>query len=394
MKTKSMGSLIKRGATFYAMWRHGGKQFCKALRNEHGASITTLPEAEKAKAKLLDLFAKEDKVELLQGIQRRIDNTKAEIESQTPGLSIKAAWSAFAKPSSGRKSCGLATLGNYESRWTQFQTWMESEHPEIKTLAGVKREIARAYLDNLIKRGLSFGTVNEHMALMRYIWKVLSLSDENKLTDNVWTKFPPLQVARESRRELTVDELTLICSKAQGEMKVAFCVGIYTGLRLGDVATLEWSEVDLQRNVIRLVPNKISRRKGQKGLIQIPIHPILRDVLLALPGDKINGHVLPEMAALYLAGRRYALTHRIQAHFADCGIETNKKREQGLRAVVDVGFHSLRHTFVSMCAMGGVPLSVLQSLVGHSSPAMTMHYSHSNRVAEQNAIAALPAIAA
>jgi integrase len=61
--------------------------------------------------------------------------------------------------------------------------------------------------------------------------------------------------------------------------------------------------------------------------------------------------------------------------------------------VVDVGFHSLRHSFISMCAMNNVPLSVVQSLVGHSSPLMTQHYSHSNRLAEQQAIAALPAVA-
>jgi integrase len=175
-------------------------------------------------------------------------------------------------------------------------------------------------------------------------------------------------------------------------MKVAFCVGLYTGLRLGDVATLEWSEIDFKRNIIQLVPNKISLRKGKRGLIQIPIHPVLCNALLALPGEKINGHVLPEMAALYLAGRRYTITNQIQAHFAVCGIETKKKREQGLRAAVDVGFHSLRHSFVSMCAMNNVPLPVVQSMVGHASALMTGHYAHSNRAAEQAAIALLPAM--
>jgi len=93
MKTKSMGSLIKRGATFYAMWRHGGKQFCKALRmnTEHQSPHCRKRKSQKARAHGV-VSPKEG-----QGLKsckhpQRIDNTKAgKIESHTPGLSIKAA---------------------------------------------------------------------------------------------------------------------------------------------------------------------------------------------------------------------------------------------------------------------------------------------------------------
>jgi len=44
--------------------------------------------------------------------------------------------------------------------------------------------------------------------------------------------------------------------------------------------------------------------------------------------------------------------------------------------VVEVGFHSLRHTYVSLHAERGTPQSVVQAIVGHGSPAMTAHYTH------------------
>jgi hypothetical protein len=50
----------------------------------------------------------------------------------------------------------------------------------------------------------------------------------------------------------------------------------------------------------------------------------------------------------------------------------------------------LRHTFVSLCAAGGVPQSVVQSLVGHGSPAMTQHYTHVSTDAARRAVAMLP----
>ena len=42
-----------------------------------------------------------------------------------------------------------------------------------------------------------------------------------------------------------------------------------------------------------------------------------------------------------------------------------KKEYTGKRAVVEVGFHSLRHTFVSLQAESGTPQTVVQAIVGH-----------------------------
>ena len=385
-----MGALLKRGRRYYAKWRCGGKQFCKALRDDLGAPITTLLEAEVAKAKLMEIFAKKDKVKVLRELQNEIDETLAGINNLTPAMPIVQVWAAFASPTSGRKPCEKSSLQAYECLWTQFQIWLEEQHPEVKALNRVDWEVAKEYLDALVERGLSNGTYNQHVSFLRYAFK--TLAEQAKLNENVWLKFKPQTVVRESRRELTIAELTLVCSKAQGEMKVLFCLGLYTGLRLGDCATLKWGEVDLKRGLIRRIPNKIRRKKGMKGLVAIAIHPVLREVLEVIPGSKTEGFVLPSTAKMYLDGRRSALSLRIQEHFQDCGIKTKRERKNGLRRAVEVGFHSLRHTFISMCAMNNVPLAVVQGLVGHSSPLMTEHYSHSNRQAEQEAVAALPAI--
>ena len=88
------------------------------------------------------------------------------------------------------------------------------------------------------------------------------------------------------------------------------------------------------------------------------------------------------------------MSKRIQKHFRNCGIETNEDAENGQRKnrIARVGFHSLRHSFVSLCAASGVPQVAIQELVGHGSPAMTAVYSHSNDEQKASAISALPAI--
>ena len=62
------------------------------------------------------------------------------------------------------------------------------------------------------------------------------------------------------------------------------------------------------------------------------------------------------------------------------------------RRSVLASFHSLRHTFVSLSANAGVPLPVVQSIVGHCSTAMTRHYYHENEAVLRKAVEAIPAI--
>ena len=64
----------------------------------------------------------------------------------------------------------------------------------------------------------------------------------------------------------------------------------------------------------------------------------------------------------------------------------------GKPAVVQVGFHSLRHSFVSLCRAANAPLSVVQSIVGHSAPALTNHYTHTGTDAARLAVDALPSL--
>ena len=124
--------------------------------------------------------------------------------------------------------------------------------------------------------------------------------------------------------------------------------------------------------------------------VTIPIHPSLHAVLAETPQGARRGPVMPQTAATYERDAA-TVTDRAQRVFRSCGIETST-RNGGGRAKVDIGFHSLRHTFVSMSANAGAPLAVVQRLVGHSTPAMTMHYYHGTTDAARAAVNALPAL--
>lgn len=390
MKTTT-GSLITRGSNYYCFWRYRGKAFCRVLRDDAGQPITRKAEAEKAKDRLMEIVAKQSQVEALRAIQHEIDDTQAEIATleaaQNPPLPLAQTWTAFLK-STERNDCGKSSLRQYQCMWDTFQTWMKREHPDTTLLRDVDSKIAQGYLESLNHGRLAPASFNNHLLTLRYIFRVLKA--EARLPENVWDKPKPKTPITESRRELTIDELRKVCEAATGELRVLLAIGIYTGMRLGDCATLRWCEVDLRRRQIQRIPAKLARRKPKA--ITIPIHPVLHDTLAAIPARERGEFVLPATANTYLNGSRSLVTNEIQKHFADCGIRTTRPRENGQRAIVEVGFHSLRHTFISMCREANVPLAVVENLVGHHSVDMTRHYTHTSQLAAANAVSMLPAL--
>jgi integrase len=246
---------------------------------------------------------------------------------------------------------------------------------------------------------LQANSFNKKLQALSLIFRILS--EPARLTGNVWDKIRRKRQVSQSRRELTVEELKRIVDGTSGEMRLLLGIGIYTGLRLGDCSTLRWGEVDLVRRIIRRIPMKTARRKATPVIV--PIHGTLLNMLKQIPRDAKSDYVLPDIAATY-ARDDSAVSKQIQKLFLDNGITTTrkgtgfimvqgedgkqKKQYTGKRAVVEVGFHSLRHTFVSLCRGADAPLSVVESIVGHSSPAMTQHYSHTGETALRDAVSA------
>jgi integrase len=144
-------------------------------------------------------------------------------------------------------------------------------------------------------------------------------------------------------------------------------IALYTGLRFKDVCFLKWSNVDFKKNLIELKPAKTERFSRK---VQIPIHPALKRELGKI--KQTSDHVLPHMAENY---------HKrgFQAEFAE--ILSKAKVKDSSKG--NVGFHSLRHTFVTILEESGAARHASQKLVGHGSPVMTETYSHDLKTATE-----------
>ncbi len=402
---------------FWLAYTVNGKRVRQALKGDDGNPITDRNTAEAARKRILAPYQTGNKADTLRAVVARLTDAETEykraVADADPPLRIKEVWKAYTD-NPERPDSGEGTLAQYHGHWNRFTVWLATVHPDAENLDSITPTIAGEYASNLSSSGLSSNRFNKHVSFLKLLFRVLA--DLARIPRNPFEKIKPKTLRTHSRRELTIEELRLILDRATGDLALLLYLGASTGLRLGDCATLTWGDVDLARGIIRRIPNKTARKKGKPVLVGIP--HILHECLSAIPRTARTGYVLPVMAERYQRDPTL-LTNSVKAHVLDCGIDVHapgtgeriKRKPDGIperdettgkvivedtekSAVVDVGFHSLRHTWVSMHAAKGTPQSVIQASVGHSNPSMTAHYTHVSEDTARHVALALPSLTA
>lgn len=403
-RRQQSGFVFKRkGSPFwYARWWVKGKEHVESTKQK------TKPEAEAEKDRLVALskgeYSIENAFKILLDTLAGVENVE-EREKLRRGLAKRLAsgaheklalddgWQAWLDNPNKKRTPKDRTLLGYEGIWKRFTLWAEGKGLEF--FHEVDRAHAEEYAGHFWKSHVSPSTFNAHMKLLTHVFKVL----ENKasLTENVWSGITRKdRTTDQGRRNLSEDELRTLLDRAPGNLRLMFALGLFTGLRLGDVVNLRWDEVDHDRfkreakpGFIVVKPAKTSRT-GK--VVQLPVHPALRQLLTTNRTTTSGEFLFPRERALY-AQNAGNITSQIQEFFESCGIQTTEQSENGerRRAIVRVGFHSLRHSFVSMCAKAGTPMHVVQKLVGHGSPLLTSDvYTHLDDEQKRLAVAPLP----
>jgi integrase len=301
---------------------------------------------------------------------------------------IADAWGEWRK---GVKKTTEITIAGYEAVWKRFKLWLEAHRQSYQHLGQIATADAKSYSQDLWASRITVTTYKLHLSFLCRVWR--ELKNEGGLLENVWSDLVKEQMDKEavSRSVLTADQLATVIQKATGELRDMIRVGLFTGLRLKDVALLDASKFDKAAGKLSLIPFK-TRRKGEKARVEIPIRNEGLIKLLNKPSE--NGFYFPEMAAKYKA-MPSDVSRIIQDHLEACGIRTKEpltEDSRRKRAAVRFGFHSLRYSFVSLCAGNGTPQHVLSSLVGHNTPQMTLLYSKANDSQRSKAIAEMPTI--
>ncbi len=251
------------------------------------------------------------------------------------------------------------------------------------------KEIA-AFRDHTAKK-LSAGTVNICIKVLR---SALGQARRDGLVDvNEGERVTILKRKRSFERQpFTLDELRQILNTANNEWKGMILVGLYTGLRLSDVATLTWANLDLQRDELRVTTSKTGRRQV------LPLARPLSKHLATLPtSDDPTAPLFPSAhAARQRSQYGGTLSNQFYNILVSAGLakkrthESKGKGRDARRQHGGLSFHSLRHTATSLLKNAGVSDAVARDIIGHESPAISAHYTHIDDETKRKALNALP----
>nr|WP_255568132.1 site-specific integrase [Brevundimonas sp. PAMC22021] len=155
---------------------------------------------------------------------------------------------------------------------------------------------------------------------------------------------------------------------------------LLTGARKNEIAHLKWSEVDLERGLLRLQDSKTGAKTIRLGA------PAIR----LMTGLRANGsvYVFPD--------RRHP--KRPVANLDWAWVNIRKRAE-----MEDLRIHDLRHSFASAGLAGGEGLPLIGKLLGHSHISTTSRYAHladdplkaaADRISELVAMELMPTLVA
>lgn len=157
-----------------------------------------------------------------------------------------------------------------------------------------------------------------------------------------------------------------------------FTLGLFQGLRIGEVCGLQWDDVDMEQGVIR-IKHSLSRFDGLKapktaaGIRTLPISPPTFTMLLMLKAShrygECKGHVYRTNDGRPVKPDEARRNTFYKVMFA-AGLSTSRTRPL-------FNLHSLRHAALSLLAEKGIPPLHLKRIAGHKSIQTTMDiYGH------------------
>ena len=290
-----------------------------------------------------------------------------------------------AKAPSNAPSTGLF----YRNATAKFLTWL-GERAD-KEISLITREDIVAFR-NARTASAAPKTVNHEIKVLRMVFR--SARKDGLLTDDPAEFVETVRDRRETsaRRPFTLDELRSVIRECDDEWKSLVMFGLHTGQRLGDLATLRWSGIDLQRKEISLVTQKTHKQ------MVISISPALLRHIANLPSAVLRTEPLHSRASQVVerSGKTGGLSNQFSDILARAGLRKKKAHRAtgtGRGAARDesgLSFHSLRHTAVSMMKDAGISAAAVMEMVGHDSKQMSQHYTHVGRDALRKAAESLP----
>lgn len=225
-----------------------------------------------------------------------------------------------------------------ESKWVEFVNWLQEKRPDLKL------ENPRKYFQGFLSWAMRKGKIKEKPEL----WIPSDDVDEDEQGESVGKAY-----TKEELRAIHdwLDE------HADLSFKLYVYMGMYMGMRSGEITQLKLSRLDRQKWIIQLKPSDTKIGKGRK----VPIHP----------------KVLPLFQEQLKHGKRILFPNRWDDKRAmdPTGFKRpwNQLRED---KNIEGRFHDFKHTFITNALANKMNPVVVSEITGTSMRVIQDVYLH------------------
>jgi len=235
--------------------------------------------------------------------------------------------------------------------------WIELFKDYLLKLSGLSRNTAARYMT-----AISFAlnkAVRDNLILKNPSHFTKAISTEEKIYD-----------------VLTLDEIqrlynTSVNSELGQEVKKAFIFSCFTGLRISDLKTLKWENIEHRGNKIYLIKVQVKTKKRVGAELNKTAYEVINDNNL----HNRNDYVFPLINSTNTNTNQY-----LKQWGEKAGIDKN------------IGWHTARRSFATLLLGSGAGIYTIKEALKHSKVTTTQKYAQITDDAVNEAINALPEI--
>jgi integrase len=211
------------------------------------------------------------------------------------------------------------------------------------------------------------GSINEDVSKLKHI---LSTACKEGILNSIPCKnVKKLKALQTKGRVLSSEEMTVILKgdSLKAKDRLMILVSLFTGMRLNEVVSLKWSDIDFAKSLISFIASKTGK------LSIVPLSSYLATELQSYKAKSSGNGIFENITITSRIANTYSLYfRRVFRGLNFCGFS----------------FHNLRHTFLSLHGDLGTGAFITKELAGHSTLDMTLRYTHVNLDSKRKAIEA------
>lgn len=260
-------------------------------------------------------------------------------------------------------------------------------------IRALDEDTMRAIFDRLRDSGMSSNYMGDLLMVYRM---VMRYADKKLCIDNLPSIDWRIKNVSNSRikgatrprvKRFSVDEYERIIRVFEGNPSpggLAVVVAMFTGLRIGEVCGLKFSDIDIDEGLMHIQRTCVSVTKEVQKLLR-PDEEYVMSRCLQSPKSATSDRFIPLIPKLRKILQAYAKIYPGEYFIATLTSKPTSPRTlrmwymKMLKAakVPYLNFHCLRHTFATQMIEKGVDVKTVSSILGHAGVEITMDtYCH------------------